>query len=93
MWLYNKKDEIWRIQTDEPHVIRKLQKRPNAWLVAKAINSRFRIFHLIVSSRFKALLSLSRLTGRECFFMSSEEVILTKNAPILDIKNKSETSK
>lgn len=93
-WGYgNEKDNIWRLQTEESHIIRKLMKRNTAILVAYAINSNLVYFHLNYTDRFKAMQGLRRLTGRDVYYNAAEKVIMTKTTPILDNNNGPQTSK
>ena len=92
-WGYgNEKDNIWRLQTEEPHVIRKLRKRNTAKLVAYSINCNLVYFHLTYTDRFKAMQGLRRLTGREVYYNTVEKVIMTKTTPILDNNKGPQTS-
>ena len=92
-WGYGDEDDhIWRLQTEENHVIRKLKRRDSASIVAWSDNSNLLYFHLSYSDRFKAMQGLSRLTGREVYYNAVEEVILTKSTPILHKNNEAQTS-
>ena len=93
-WGYgHEKDNIWRLQTEKAHVIRKLDKRNTAKLVAYSINSNLVYFHLTYTDRFKAMQGLRRLTGREVYYNAAEKVIMTKTTPILDKNKRPHTSK
>ena len=83
---YDKQSDTWKIQTEEPKVIRKLRKRRDTSVVAWAINSNLLIFSIKYISRYKAMKGLKRLTGRSVYYNAEEKVILTKNAPILTSK-------
>ena len=92
-WGYGDEDDhIWRLQTEENHVIRKLKRRNSASLVARSDNSNLLYFHLSYTDRFKAMQGLSRLTGREVYYNAVDEVILTKSTPILHKKKGALTS-
>ena len=83
-WGYGDEDDnVWRLQTAEPKVIRKLRKRENASISAWSPNSDLLFFHLTYTNRFKAMEGLRRLTGREVYYNVSDEVIMTKTTPIL----------
>ena len=86
-WGYgDEKDKIWRLQTEDPKLIRKLQRRNSAHLSAWSTNSNLCYFHLNYNSRFKAMQGLRRLTGHEVYYDTVNEVILLKSAPILTLK-------
>ncbi len=86
-WGYGDEDDnIWRLQTAELEVIRKLRKRYNATIAAWSPNSILHYFHLTYTNRFKAMEGLSRLTGREVYYNAEDEVIMTKTTPILTSK-------
>ena len=86
-WGYGDEDDnVWRLQTAEPKVIRKLRKRENASISAWSLNSDLLFFHLTYTNRFKAMEGLRRLTGREVYYNVSDEVIMTKTTPILTSK-------
>ena len=86
-WGYGDKDDhVWRLQTEETHVIRKLKRRNSATLAARSDNSNLLFFHLEYTDRFKAMQGLSRLTGRKVYYNAVDEVILTKSTPILTSK-------
>ena len=85
-------DHVWRLQTEEHHVIRKLKRRNSVSIVAWSDNSNLLYFHLSYTDRFKAMQGLSRLTGREVYYNAVDEVILTKSTPILHKKKGALTS-
>ena len=86
-WGYGDEDDnVWRLQTAEPQVIRKLRKRENATIAAWSPNSDLLFFHLNYTNRFKAMEGLRRLTGRKVYYNAEEEVIMTKTTPILTSK-------
>ena len=92
-WGYGDKDgHVWRLQTEENHVIRKLKRRNSASIVAWSDNSNLCYFHLSYADRFKAMQGLSRLTDREVYYNAVDEVILTKSTPILHKKKGALTS-
>ena len=92
-WGYGDEDDhIWRLQTEETHVIRKLKRRNSASLVARSDNSNLCYFQLSYTDRFKAMQGLSRLTGREVYYNAEDEVIMTKSTPKLHKKKEAQTS-
>jgi len=92
-WGYGDEDDhIWRLQTEETHVIRKLKRRNSVSIVAWSDNSNLLYFHLSYTDRFKAMQGLSRLTGREVYYNAEDEVIMTKSTPILHKNNEAQTS-
>ena len=96
MWRFNTHDKnctIWRIQTEEPKVIRKLRRRRDTSVVAWSINSNLLIFSITYISRFKAMKGLKRLTGRDVYYNAEEGVVLTKTAPILTSKKEAESER
>ena len=92
-WGYGDEDDhVWRLQTEEIHVIRKLKRRNSVNNVAWSDNSNLCYFHLSYTDRFKAMQGLSRLTGREVYYNAVDEVILTKSTPILHKNKEAQTS-
>ena len=92
-WGYgDENDHVWRLQTEETHVIRKLKRRNSVSIVAWSDNSNLLYFHLSYTDRFKAMQGLSRLTGREVYYNAVDEVIMTKSTPILHKKKGALTS-
>ena len=92
-WGYGDEDDhIWRLQTEENHVIRKLKRRNSVSIVAWSDNSNLLYFHLSYTDRFKAMQGLCRLTDREVYYNSEDEVIMTKSTPILHKKKEAQTS-
>ena len=90
---YDKQSDTWKIQTEEPKVIRKLRKRRDTSVVAWSINSNLLIFSITYISRFKAMKGLKRLTGRDVYYNAEEGVVLTKTAPILTSKKEAESER
>ena len=96
LWRFKTNDkncQMWRLQTEEPSVIRKLRRRRDTSIVAWSINSNLLIFSIKYISRFKAMKGLKRLTGRDVYYNAEEGVILTKNAPILTSKKEAESER
>ena len=65
LWQEVKRDSWWRIQTNDPSVIRKLRRRKTATLCSWALNDSMVIFSIRYKSPRLARQSLQRLTGQK----------------------------
>ena len=65
LWQEVKRDSWWRIQTNDPSVIRKLRRRKTATLCSWALNDSTVIFRIRYKSPRLAEQSLQRLTGQK----------------------------
>ena len=65
IWQEQRRKPYYRIQTDDPAVIRKLRRRITFKLVCCGINTALWIFRGTYSTPYKAKISLQRLTGQK----------------------------
>ena len=63
IWQMEKRKKLYRIQTNDHRVARKLKKRQNASLCSYGINAPVWIFQLEYSSPKYAVIGLSNITG------------------------------
>ena len=93
LWQELRGKRWWRIQTDDPAIIRKLRKRNSASLCIWCINDKMVVFRTQYYSPDKAKISLQRLTGQKPKKDAENEVFTAETTPILTCKNILETSK
>ena len=93
LWQEVKRDSWWRIQTNDPSVIRKLRRRKTTTLCSWALNDSTVIFRIRYKSPRLARQSLQRLTGRIVKKDALNDVFVADAVTILTCKNKLETSK
>ena len=65
IWQMERRKTIYRIQTDDHRIARKLKKRTNASLCCYGINAPFWIFQVQYSSPSYAVVGLSNITGAD----------------------------
>ena len=93
LWQEVKRDSWWRIQTNDPSVIRKLRRRKTATLCSWALNDSMVIFSIRYKSPRLARQSLQRLTGQIVKKDALNDIFVADTSTILTCKNKLETSK
>ena len=93
LWQEVKRDSWWRIQTNDPSVIRKLRRRKTTTLCSWALNDSTVIFRIRYKSPRLAEQSLQRLTGQKVKKDALNDVFVADVVTILTCKNKPETSK
>ena len=89
LWQEVKRDSRWRIQTNDPSVIRKLRRRKTATLCSWALNDSMVIFSIRYKSPRLARQSLQRLTGQivkkdalnDLFFADTSTILTSNNKP------------
>jgi hypothetical protein len=89
MWQEVKRDSWWRIQTDNPVVIRKLKRRKTATVCVWFLNAPTVIFSIQYKSPRLARQSLQRLTGQivkkdalnDLFFADTSTILTSNNKP------------
>lgn len=64
-WQELRRKPYWRIQTDDPAVVRKLRRRTTFKLVCCGLNTALLIFRGTYSTPYKAKISIQRLTGQK----------------------------
>ncbi len=65
IWQMERRKPIYRIQTNDHRVARKLKKRPKAKICVWGINAPFWIFQVQYSSPSYAVIGLSNITGAD----------------------------
>ena len=93
LWQEVKRDSWWRIQTNDPSVIRKLRRRKTATLCSWALNDSSVIFRIRYKSPRLARQSLQRLTGQNIKKDALNDIFAADTSTILTCKSKPETSK
>ena len=84
MWQETKRVSIYRFQTTDHKIARKLKKRPNAKLCLFGINAPVWVFQLKYSSPKMALLGLSNITGEEVERLPEYDVFVSYTLPYMD---------
>ena len=65
MWQEVRGEPTFRIQTDDPRIIKKLSRRKEVKLTAFGMNNPIRIFIITFSKNYNAKRSFIRLTGNK----------------------------
>ena len=86
LWQEVRGSKWYRIQTDDPKIIRKLRKRKSASLCVWCINDKIVVFRTQYYSPDKAKLSLQRLTNQKPKKDAENGVFYAETTPILDSK-------
>jgi hypothetical protein len=87
LWREVSYDNYWRIQTTDPTVKRKLNRRNTATLVGECFNHPMVIYRLQYYTPQKAKQSFQRLTGQKIKKDSEDGVFYAETYPILTNKN------
>lgn len=93
LWRELSYDNYWRIQTNDPNVKRKLNRRNTAKLVGECFNHPMVIYRLQYYTPQKAKQSFQRLTNQKIKKSSEDGVFYAETYPILTNKNKDEVEK
>ena len=75
--------KVFRIQTTDSSVAKKMRRRKSSMLVGKGINTSLWIFRVKYSTREKAKLSLQRITGQKISESGSMGEFEYQTVPIL----------
>ena len=86
LWREIANDNIWRIQTPDPEIKRKLNRRKSAILVGVCFNHPMVIYRLQYYTPQKAKQSFQRLTGQKIKKDSDDGVFYAETYPILTKK-------
>jgi len=92
LWQEVKRDSWWRIQTNDPSVIRKLRRRKTATSCSWALNDSTVIFSIRYKSPRLERQSLQRLTGQKVKKDALNDLFVAYTVTILDSKSTSESS-
>ena len=84
MWQEQKRVPIYRFQTNDHRIARKLKKRPNAKLCVFGINAPFWVFIIRYSSPSRAILGLGNITGEEVENLPEYDVFVSYTHPYMD---------
>ena len=87
LWQETKRIPVYRIQTNDHKVARKLKKRKNAKLVMYGVNSPVWVFQIKYSSPRLALLGLGNITGEDVRETADTGVCVSYTLPYMDITN------
>jgi len=93
LWQEVRGSKWYRIQTDDPKIIRKLRKRKSASLCVWCINHSIVVFRTQYYSPDKAKISLQRLTNQKPKKDTDSGLLYAETTPILASNNKPQTSK
>jgi hypothetical protein len=83
IWREVSNDNWWRIQTTDPRVKKKLQRRKNARLTMQCLNHPMMVYRLQFYSPQKAKQSFQRLTGQKLKKDTENGVFYAETYPIL----------
>jgi hypothetical protein len=89
LWQEIRGSNWYRIQTDDPAIIRKLRKRKSASLCVWCMNNPLVVFKAQYYSPYKAKTSLQRLTNQKPKKDADSGLLFAETTPILDSKNES----
>ena len=92
MWQEVKRLPVYRFQTNDHRIARKLKKRPKSKLVLFGINSPVWVFQLRYSSPSRALIGLSNLTGADVQSLPKYDVFVSYTLPYMDIQTNDDLS-
>ena len=91
LWQETKRISVYRIQTNDHKVARKLKKRKNTKLVMYGVNAPIWIFQIKYSSPRLALLGLGNITGEDVRETADTGVFVSYTLPYMDITNDAES--
>ena len=83
LWQEQPRGKWWRIQTRDPKIITKLNRRKNVTLCGWGINDPLRVYRIKFKSTRNARKSLTRLTGQKVYKSVSDDLFYSKSIPIL----------
>ena len=83
LWREVSNDNWWRIQTSDPRVKKKLNRRENAHLVVLCLNHPMEVYRLQYYSPQKAKQSFQRLTSQKLKKDAENGVFYAESYPIL----------
>ncbi|MBT3947787.1 MAG: hypothetical protein HN999_00420 [Candidatus Marinimicrobia bacterium] len=87
LWQETKRIPVYRIQTNDHKVARKLKKREKAKLVMYGVNAPIWSFQIKYSSPRLALLGLGNITGEDVRETADTGVFVSYTLPYMDITN------
>lgn len=85
LWQEVNRIPVYRIQTNDHRIARKLKKRQKAKLTVFGINAPFWVFQLQYSSPTKAVIGLSNITGEDVKELPEYGVFVSYTLPYMDI--------
>ncbi len=92
LWQEVRGDKWWRIQSNDPSVKRKLQRRKNTSLCIKCYNDPMKVFRTQYYKPEKARKSLERITGQKPEKDAVNDLFFVETAPILTSKSRCQGS-
>ena len=84
LWQETKRIPVYRIQTNDHRVARKLKKRKNTKLVMYGVNAPIWIFQIRYSSPRLALLGLGNITGEDVRETADTGIFVSYTLPHMD---------
>ena len=91
LWQETKRFPVYRIQTNDHRVARKLKKRKNTKLVLNGINIPLWVFQITYSSPRLAILGLGNITGEDVRETADTGEFVSYTLPYMDITNDAES--
>ena len=90
IWREVSNDNWWRIQTTDPRIKKKLNRRKNVHLTVQCLNHSMMVYRLQYYSPQKAKQSFMRLTAQKVKKDAENELFYAEMIPILTPNNISE---
>lgn len=88
LWQETKRLPVYRIQTNDRMVARKLKKRNNVKLVLWGMNSPIWVFQIKYSSPRRATIGLGSITGEKVEKTADTGVFVSYTLPYMDTKER-----
>jgi hypothetical protein len=92
IWQEIKRDLIYRIQTNDHRVARKLKKRKKAKLVLWGLNAPIWVFQIKYSSPRRAIIGLGNITGEDVEKTAYTGIFVSYTLPYMDTQNVGEVN-
>lgn len=74
MWKEEQRGKLYRFQTDDPLVNKRMNQRKNFYLIGWSVNTRLWIFQVQLHTQQNALRTLKALTGNNVIYNKKEEI-------------------
>ena len=84
LWQEVNRIPVYRVQTNDKEIARKLSKRPKAKLCVVGLNAPFWVFQIKYSSPRKAVMGLSNITGEGVQELPDLGVFVSYTLPYMD---------
>ena len=86
LWQELKRVNVYRIQTNDHRIARKLKKRPNAKLCVFGINAPFWVFQIKYHSPSYAITALGNITGQDVEELPEYDVLVSYTLAHMDTR-------